>query len=169
MKRNKIINWPNLITTLRFICIPFFLWTLVKAQITLSIILFLSITLGDVLDGFLAKKLKQQTYFGKLYDGITDTIFFYSTLITITFTEKLNIILLLLLILPRLWTFSKESYHYLKTRKITYDTSIYRKIAGVFIFILILISILKKNINLEALIAVIAIYLTIILERFLKK
>jgi CDP-diacylglycerol--glycerol-3-phosphate 3-phosphatidyltransferase len=163
MFKEKIVNWPNLVTGIRLIIIPFYIASLINEK-KYTLVLFLIILFGDFLDGYLARKLKQTTHFGKLFDGITDTIFLFSTFISITILGKLSLMYLILLMLPRMITFAKESYKRIIYKKIVYDTSIYRKTAAVLNFLLIFIFILKNNIQVEALVVILAGFLAMLLE-----
>ena len=69
------INIPNVLTALRLISIPFFVSFLHSHQwIQALCVLFFS-SLTDVLDGYFARKLKQQTLFGERFDPVVDKIF----------------------------------------------------------------------------------------------
>ena len=166
MFNKKNINIPNTVSLIRLLLIPFFCFALINNQKTASVIFFLVIFLGDGIDGFLSRKLNQETYFGKIFDGVIDTVFFYSALVIITIIGKMSLIYLVLLLLPRLLTFFRELIKFLKTKKLTYESSTYRRMIALFIFILIFISLFKKDINLGALIVVIANYLALGLEWF---
>lgn len=165
----KKINWPNSITLLRLVLIPFFCIFLINQRKIESMLLLLVIFIGDGIDGFLSRKFNQETYFGRIFDAIVDTIFLYSALITITFLGKLSLIYLVLLFIPRLLTFFIMVIKFFKTGRITYKTSRYRRMAALLLFILIFVSIFKSDVNIGALIIIIANYLGLCLELFFPK
>ena len=169
MFNNKNINIPNIVSFIRLFIIPFFCWALLNNNKTASIIFFLVIFLGDGLDGFLARQLNQETSFGKVFDGLIDTIFLYSALILITLTGKMSLIYLLLLLIPRQLTFFKELIRYQKIKKISYNTSTYRRMTAILVFTLIFISFFRSSINSVALMVIIVNYLAIGLEWFFPK
>lgn len=68
----KEVIFVNSITSLRFIA-SFFVIPIFKIAGGLSAALFSTIfLLTDAIDGFLARKLKSSTFFGALFDGLTD-------------------------------------------------------------------------------------------------
>lgn len=166
MEKNEIATLPNLISFIRLILIPVFCIYLIEGNKEILIILFLIIFVGDALDGFIARKLKQETVFGKFFDAIVDTVFIFSSIIILYIIGQISLLYAILLLIPRAFTFLKGVYNYIKNKKIDYKTSIYRKIAGAILALLIFISILRENTDIEALVVIISNYLLLILELY---
>jgi len=82
--QEKIINVPNTITLIRLILIPFFILSIYQGRIINALIILIIITLGDYIDGLLARHLKQQTNFGQMFDSTVDYLLLISSLSTIT-------------------------------------------------------------------------------------
>lgn len=78
LNRN-VYNWPNLVSFLRILLAPVMLWLAIEQQPIwfMAVLLFSEFT--DVLDGFLARYLKQITPLGSHLDSWGD-FFIYSTL-----------------------------------------------------------------------------------------
>jgi cardiolipin synthase len=71
----RIINWPNAITVGRFIIyLPAFYLLLAGKYFYVVIALAVITALADGLDGYLARKLGQETEFGRILDPILDKI-----------------------------------------------------------------------------------------------
>jgi CDP-diacylglycerol--serine O-phosphatidyltransferase len=68
----KYANIPNLVTTLGLVLGIVSCSFLFQNNLRLAIIFLFSATLMDVVDGFIAKKLKQQTSFGQYLDLLVD-------------------------------------------------------------------------------------------------
>jgi CDP-diacylglycerol--glycerol-3-phosphate 3-phosphatidyltransferase len=72
------MNTPNKLTVFRIILVPFFVWALLKKNISfnflLAEIIFGLACLTDKLDGKLARKTGQVTVFGKFLDPLADKI-----------------------------------------------------------------------------------------------
>lgn len=91
------INLPNIITTIRLAGIPFMAYYIYasvhidKKYTIVAFILFVSIWLTDVLDGYIARKFNQITNFGKLYDPFVDKLFQFVTALMMTIVGKLPI------------------------------------------------------------------------------
>lgn len=166
MPDKKIINVPNSVTAGRLILIYFFLNTILRGDKESGIIIYGIIALSDIADGFLARKLNQETLFGKLFDAITDTIFLFSAYIAFMLLGKMSLLYLILLMLPRLITFVKESIKSKRNKEILYKASIYRKFAGAISFLFVLIALLKHNVEIEVLIVILGNFLAIAIEFF---
>lgn len=91
------ITIPNIITSIRFIAIPFMAYYIyagveVDEKYNLvAFILFLSIWLTDVLDGYIARKYDQVTDFGKLFDPFVDKLFQFVAALMMAIVGKLPI------------------------------------------------------------------------------
>lgn len=80
--RNRIITIPNFISLLRLMGIPLFLWVLLVEQSDLLALLILVIAgATDWIDGFLARRLNQQTRVGELLDPLADRLYIAATII----------------------------------------------------------------------------------------
>jgi len=72
-----VLNWPNRITITRTLLVPVFATLILYAKETPGLrwaalgVLF-SIAMGDILDGFLARRWNQQTRLGSMLDPLAD-------------------------------------------------------------------------------------------------
>ena len=68
---------PNFHPLLRFLAVPVMAWFIIAGddKRLLSFVLFLSIWLTDLLDGYIARRFNQTSDFGKLFDPLVDKIF----------------------------------------------------------------------------------------------
>lgn len=71
--RREVLTWPNAVTTIRLFCaVGIFAW------VDKSVLVFWFALIGgisDILDGWLAKRFKLGTEFGKTYDQWIDWLF----------------------------------------------------------------------------------------------
>ncbi|NDC46918.1 MAG: CDP-alcohol phosphatidyltransferase family protein, partial [Actinobacteria bacterium] len=76
MTRN-VATWPNLVTLLRLLCLPLFLWLLFTRDDRAAAAYLLGV-LGatDWIDGWLARKLQQRSEFGAVFDPAVDRLLF---------------------------------------------------------------------------------------------
>lgn len=78
------MNLPNLLTILRIVMIPFFIFffypSSARSPLTAATI-FLLASLTDVLDGYLARLRSEVTQFGKFLDPVADKLLIISALI----------------------------------------------------------------------------------------
>jgi cardiolipin synthase len=68
------MNIPNFMTLLRIILVPVLVILFINKEFLKALILFSFLGLTDVLDGFLARVLKQQTVLGAYLDPIADKV-----------------------------------------------------------------------------------------------
>jgi CDP-diacylglycerol--glycerol-3-phosphate 3-phosphatidyltransferase len=97
---NKIINIPNIISFSRlFLIIPLIFAILYwkNKWITISVIGLSIFT--DYLDGYFARKLKQATRFGEVWDSVCDKIFWLSLMIILIVSTDFPLVVLILVLL----------------------------------------------------------------------
>lgn len=72
-----LATWPNLVTLLRLACLPLFVWLLFGRKDRESAAYVLG-ALGatDWVDGWLARRLNQQSRFGAIFDPAVDRLLF---------------------------------------------------------------------------------------------
>lgn len=68
------MNLPNKLTILRVVMIPVFMILLMTGHWYLSGIVFIAASLTDALDGYIARKYKLITNFGKIMDPLADKL-----------------------------------------------------------------------------------------------
>ena len=74
MKLPPILTAPNQLTLLRMIFIPFIVLSLIEREYQQALVLLVLAGLTDLFDGFLARKLHQQTRIGQYLDPIADKL-----------------------------------------------------------------------------------------------
>jgi len=69
-------NWniPNMLTVLRLLLLPVFAWRYLAGDMPWAWAVCGVVVVSDLLDGFLARRLKQITSFGKLIDPLADKL-----------------------------------------------------------------------------------------------
>ncbi|MBN2558513.1 MAG: CDP-diacylglycerol--glycerol-3-phosphate 3-phosphatidyltransferase [Clostridia bacterium] len=63
---------PNIITVLRLFAIPFFIYFMLEDRLFISALIYFTAAVSDLLDGYLARKWKVVSNFGKLADPLAD-------------------------------------------------------------------------------------------------
>ncbi|NPU83820.1 MAG: CDP-alcohol phosphatidyltransferase family protein [Syntrophaceae bacterium] len=77
------MNIPNSLTLLRIILVPAIVILLMQGSFKLAILVFLISGLTDILDGYLARVLHQQTVLGSYLDPIADKALMISCYVTL--------------------------------------------------------------------------------------
>ncbi|MBI4851634.1 MAG: CDP-alcohol phosphatidyltransferase family protein [Acidobacteria bacterium] len=79
---------PNFLTLLRILLIPVFVWAILKLYFTFALIIFFIAGISDGLDGFLARRLKQQSKLGQVLDPIADKLLLTITYLVLTLPNR---------------------------------------------------------------------------------
>jgi cardiolipin synthase len=82
----EVVNVPNLLSFLRILLVPVFLWLLLDELFLAAIAVLAFAGLTDFLDGFLARKLNQTTKLGKMLDPVADRLYIFATLLALSAT-----------------------------------------------------------------------------------
>ncbi len=93
---------PNILTFLRVAMIPIFIFLILSPDFLyriIAVILFIIASLTDLVDGYIARKLKQETELGKFLDPLADKFLVISALVTFLFlTEQVEIWMILCIV-----------------------------------------------------------------------
>jgi cardiolipin synthase len=81
---DRILTIPNVITVVRLLCLPVFLWLLFAEENRLAAALLLG-ALGatDFLDGYIARHFNQTSNLGKILDPVADRLLLFVAIIAI--------------------------------------------------------------------------------------
>ena len=81
---NRILTVPNVITIVRLLCLPLFLWLLFHQENRAAAAWLLGL-LGatDFLDGYIARHFNQTSEVGKILDPVADRLLFFVGIIAI--------------------------------------------------------------------------------------
>ena len=74
---------PNILTGLRVIAIPFFLWCSFSDMTLIAMFIFALASITDYYDGFIARKYQIISNFGKIMDPLADKLLVLSALIVL--------------------------------------------------------------------------------------
>lgn len=110
---DAILTVPNLITVVRFLGTPVFVW-LVLARQEYGWGVFVLALMGstDWIDGFVARKLNQTSKLGRIMDPVTDRVALVAVIITMVIAGFLPLWLLLLLLIPDVVLLSATLYFF---------------------------------------------------------
>lgn len=87
---NTILTIPNLLTFLRMALIPVFASLLFYGYGALALIVFLIAGFSDGLDGFIARRFKQESELGTIIDPIADKLLMTTAFIILTMPNVLQ-------------------------------------------------------------------------------
>ncbi len=75
------MNLPNKLTVFRLVLIPFCCLFLALNQMTIAAVIFILAALTDFLDGYIARKQKIVTVFGKFLDPVADKVLVLTSMV----------------------------------------------------------------------------------------
>ena len=133
------MNIPNFLTILRLF-FPIFIGIICCFRLDISLekiivlVIFILFSLTDYLDGYLARKLSQESVFGKIFDPISDKILTSTSLIYILTFENIILIPSLLIITREFIVTGTREYMLKKSGK-AIDVTFLSKIKTVLQFI----------------------------------
>lgn len=89
MKLSQVLSFPNQLTLLRMVFLPFIVIKLLEGHYLSALILFVLAGLSDGLDGLLARTLKQQTILGQYLDPIADKLLLSTVFLVLSILHKI--------------------------------------------------------------------------------
>jgi len=78
---SRILTIPNILSFLRLILVPVFLYLIITEQDFWALIVLVFSSVSDYLDGVIARRFKQITRLGQLLDPAADRLFIFATFI----------------------------------------------------------------------------------------
>ncbi|MGH8876694.1 MAG: CDP-alcohol phosphatidyltransferase family protein [Stackebrandtia sp.] len=86
----RVWTWPNLVTVLRLFGIPVFCYLLLATDAYVAAVVVLAVGGGtDFVDGFLARRLGQESRFGQMLDPLVDRLYILVAVGVLTVTDLL--------------------------------------------------------------------------------
>ena len=84
---NQVFTLPNVLSALRLIGVPVFLWAILTRRDGLALILLTASGITDYLDGKIARRYGLESRIGQLLDPIADRLYIVSTLLGLAWRD----------------------------------------------------------------------------------
>ncbi len=81
--KKEIFTIPNIITLLRIVAIPFFVFFTLTDKVLVGFVILVAAAASDLLDGFIARELGQISQIGKALDPLADKLMHVCALIAL--------------------------------------------------------------------------------------
>ncbi|GAA3836544.1 CDP-alcohol phosphatidyltransferase family protein [Nocardioides panacisoli] len=79
---NRVLTLPNLLSLLRLAGVPLFLWLVLGPEADAWALVLLAVSgITDFLDGWLARKLNQQSVVGQILDPVADRLYILAVVV----------------------------------------------------------------------------------------
>jgi len=147
MKRSPNKNIPNILSIFRIILVPFFAYAFLSLKnIPLSCIIYILAGLTDVIDGYIARKYDLISKLGTVLDPIADILLRLTVTATLA-VSGLSFMWLIfgVLLLKEIFMILGSILLY-RHNNIVAPARWYSKVAGTYLFIVILIMLVFHNI-----------------------
>jgi CDP-diacylglycerol--glycerol-3-phosphate 3-phosphatidyltransferase len=122
----------NIITVSRLVLLPFIIYFLLNEQRIVAFVIMLVSLLSDGLDGYLARRLNQESRLGRFLDPLCDKIFLAAVLIALLYIRAIPLWAVLLIVL-RDFLILLGSFFLLKSKAVVEPSNTFGKITG-FVF-----------------------------------
>jgi CDP-diacylglycerol--glycerol-3-phosphate 3-phosphatidyltransferase len=127
----------NLITLFRFVLLPFIIYFLVKKERFTAFIIMLFALLSDVVDGYIARKFKQESQLGRILDPLCDKVSLTLILLTLLLMNSIPFWIVIIIGLRDVLILL-GSFILLKRKKTIYKSNVLGKITGFLFGLMIL-------------------------------
>jgi|LGVE01.1.fsa_nt_gb CDP-diacylglycerol--glycerol-3-phosphate 3-phosphatidyltransferase len=99
MQNNKVLTVPNLLTLIRLILVPVFIYVYLNVGAIEGLIIFVVANITDILDGYIARRFNQISDLGKLFDPLADKLIRISAVVVFVINGVLPIWVLVIFII----------------------------------------------------------------------
>lgn len=142
------MNIPNILTIIRMVLIPFFVFLFfseIPNNLTFAFIVFFIAGLTDVLDGYIARKYDMVSDIGKVLDPLADKMMLISVLICLASTNLVPLWILMIMMLKELVMVYGGVYLYFSKVPVIIPSNQYGKIGTLLFYFAITMVLLKVN------------------------
>lgn len=142
------MNIPNILTTIRIILIPIYLWifyTFGENRIKYAILILLIAGITDILDGYIARKFNMITRLGTILDPVADKLTTIAVLISFSTEKLIPLWILLVLAIKELILIIGGSYIYFFKNEKIIAADKFGKIATITFYIAVFFVIFNIN------------------------
>jgi len=129
---NSPITVANVITVSRLLLLPFIVYFIITGQRTTAFIILLISLLSDAVDGYLARRLKQESETGKYLDPLVDKISLTTVLITLFLIKAIPLWGIIIIVLRDMLILI-GSFVLLKHKSKVFKSHVVGKITGVIL------------------------------------
>jgi len=138
-------NLPNILTLARILLLPFFAATLLYGEYKIALLVFVSASVTDFLDGLIARIRKQETYFGKILDPVADKLFLITSFVLMSVSGLMPKWLTIVVISKDVIVLTGSMILYLVTHSLKIEPTFFGKLASACQFVLIGLVLLLLN------------------------
>ena len=130
---------PNILTVIRLILVPVFavVFSFEGDAKVLSAVIFLTASITDVLDGFIARKFNMSTKVGQLLDPLADKLMQLTVIVCLAFSGRLPMWFVILLATKEVLMIAGGTFLYIK--KTYAKSNVFGKLYSVVLFVALML------------------------------
>lgn len=144
---NKIVNFPNLITLIRFLLILPFVYYFLDSKLFLSLVTFSLIAISDKLDGISARVMNQKTELGSAFDSFTDWTLIITALFLLILKGKIDFLWVLAIGVPSLISGMMKMIYAKRLKNVPVTIAARVSVALIYIAMAFILISLEYNLN----------------------
>jgi len=141
---NKILTLANIITVSRLVLLPFIVYFLLKDQRIIAFIIMLIALCTDAIDGYLARRMHQESETGKFLDPLCDKISLMVILITLLIINSIPLWGVIIIVLRDILILA-GSFVLFKNRSVIFKSNFLGKITGLLLGAVVLVFMLNMK------------------------
>jgi cardiolipin synthase len=135
---NRIFTIPNILSTIRILLIPVFLWLYIaKEEYLYATILIIALGVSDVIDGYIARTFNQISRLGKILDPTADKLMQAAILAALMIRFPYMLIVFVVLALKESIMLALGAIFYKHTKRIE-GSRWHGKLSAVVVYIMLL-------------------------------
>lgn len=153
------MNIPNLITSLRFLLIPIFVYyffSTIHYGLEISIVIFLLSGLTDIMDGYIARKYNQITKLGMVLDPLADKLMLITVLVSVTLSNNIPVWIISIVTFKEILMII-GAFSLLKENNVVVPANIFGKLSTLLAYIAIIAVLFELPFNRQILYAYVAV------------
>jgi cardiolipin synthase (CMP-forming) len=135
------MNVPNTLTTLRLLLIPLLIWVFfspIEHNLLISLSIFITAGVTDILDGFIARKFKLITRWGQVMDPLADKLMQLSVLGCLVIKAYIPVWIIIVYGMKEVFMICGGIYLYFRKENIVIPANKYGKIATILFYIAVI-------------------------------
>lgn len=129
----KIKNVPNMLSVIRLLMVPIFVWLFLSGYVVPAVVVFVAAGATDVIDGYIARKYNCTSTLGKILDPLADKFLQLSAFICLWIEDYILWWMPLIYFIKELATALGALFIFRKS-KFVVKSNVFGKLATVFVF-----------------------------------
>ena len=156
------LNGPNVITGLRMIMSPFLFALISEERFTIALVMFIVISLMDVIDGWWARRAGCVTELGRVLDPLADKVLILGTFIFLSVIQDSQVETWMVLVIAGREGLITVLRHFFEQRSVNFSASTSGKMKMLLQSIAVALSLLALARGTPGFVAAVAVYTAVV-------